>query len=64
MIPSKAKDFTGPHGGNATLFTADVAKIVGKTRQYITRLVASGLTLEQVLAKFGFEVVPTAEIRQ
>lgn len=50
--------------GNATLFTADVAKIVGKTRQYITRLVASGLTLEQVLAKFGFEVVPAAEIRQ
>lgn len=61
---NKNRDFVARlHVGNATLFTADVAKIVGRTRQYITRLVARGLTLEQVLEKFGFEAVPVSALR-
>jgi hypothetical protein len=48
--------------GGAELIAADIAEIVGIDRSYVRKLAREGMTLEQVLAKFGFTAIPVSDL--
>jgi hypothetical protein len=49
--------------GGAELISTHIAEIIGVHRTYVTKMARSGLTLDGILAKFGYEVVPISALR-
>lgn len=48
--------------GRVPLLTKDVAAIIGCDRTHVGKLTRKGLTLSEVLAKFGYQVIPASDL--